>query len=73
MDKYFVSGKLIVEVPYEHVVEAVGPVEAEKIATEMARKELENHGGLISTRRPEQVHINWLGESDGNCKDISLQ
>lgn len=64
MAQYRVTGELLVSFPYNLVVTADNPTDAEALATNAAKTDLAAVHGLISNHRPENVTVKWEDADD---------
>ena len=62
MSKYLVTGKMVVQLPFEMEVEADNPVEAEQIAVKQQRFILRDVHDLETNERPVDVTTKWVEE-----------
>lgn len=62
MDKYSVTGEIVVKFPFTKDVEAEGPVDAEQAAVKEAKEDVLKAFGLMTNERPVNVSVKWIPE-----------
>lgn len=62
MSKYLVTGKMVVHFPFEMIVEADNPIEAEQEAVRQQRFILRDVHDLETNERPVEVTTAWAEE-----------
>lgn len=66
MNKYLVTGKMVVHFPFEMEVEADSPVEAEQIAVKQQRFILRDVHDLETNERPIEVSVHWVPDKEND-------
>lgn len=62
MSKYQVTGKMVIHISFDSIVEADDPVEAEQKAVALQRIAIEDMYNVTTNERPIDVTTKWLGD-----------